>query len=99
MFEGRSIRTAKSLFPKSAGDEAETLQSTPDALPIAIERLRGEVAARFDPAAAQRMPRRDLASEIRRMATEFLARERLFRHFDRAIAWEQAHVGRLLRAS
>lgn len=30
---------------------------------------------------------------------EFLARERLFRHFDRAIAWEQAHVGRLLRAS
>lgn len=29
----------------------------------------------------------------------FQARERLFRHFDRAIAWERAHVGRLLRVS
>jgi hypothetical protein len=29
----------------------------------------------------------------------FIARERLFRHFDRAIAWERAHVGRLLRAA
>lgn len=29
----------------------------------------------------------------------FLARERLFRHYDRAIAWERAHVTRLLRAS
>ncbi|EYF00973.1 hypothetical protein [Chondromyces apiculatus] len=30
---------------------------------------------------------------------EFLARERMFRHFDRAITWEKTHVSRLLRAS
>ncbi|WP_082362467.1 hypothetical protein [Chondromyces crocatus] len=30
---------------------------------------------------------------------EFLARERMFRHFERAIAWEKAHVSRLLRAA
>lgn len=30
---------------------------------------------------------------------EFVARERVFRYYDRAIAWEKAHVGRLLRAS
>lgn len=30
---------------------------------------------------------------------EFLAREQMFRYFDRAIAWEKAHVARLLRAS
>ncbi|HVU00825.1 MAG TPA: hypothetical protein VHE30_03705 [Polyangiaceae bacterium] len=29
---------------------------------------------------------------------EFLRREREFRHYDRAIAWEEAHIGRLLRA-
>ena len=29
---------------------------------------------------------------------EFLERERKFRHYDRAIAWERAHIGRLLRA-
>jgi hypothetical protein len=29
---------------------------------------------------------------------EFLRRERLFRHYERAIAWEEAHIGRLLRA-
>jgi hypothetical protein len=29
---------------------------------------------------------------------EFLARERDFRHYDRAIAWEKGHLGRLLRA-
>jgi hypothetical protein len=28
----------------------------------------------------------------------FQARERLFRDFDRAIAWEKAHIGRLLRS-
>jgi CTP:molybdopterin cytidylyltransferase MocA len=28
---------------------------------------------------------------------QFLARERLFRDYERALAWEQAHVGRLLR--
>jgi hypothetical protein len=28
----------------------------------------------------------------------FLARERLFRDFDRALAWEKAHIGRLLRS-
>jgi hypothetical protein len=27
----------------------------------------------------------------------FMARERLFRDFDRALAWEKAHIGRLLR--
>jgi hypothetical protein len=30
---------------------------------------------------------------------EFLARERMFRHFERSIAWEKAHVARLLRTS
>jgi len=29
---------------------------------------------------------------------EFLRRERQFRHFERAIAWEQSKIGRLLRA-
>lgn len=29
---------------------------------------------------------------------EFLARERTFRHFHRAIAWERAHIARLLRS-
>lgn len=29
---------------------------------------------------------------------EFLEKERLFRHYDRAIAWEEAKIGRLLRA-
>ncbi len=29
---------------------------------------------------------------------QFMARERMFRDFDRAIAWERAHVGRLLRS-
>jgi hypothetical protein len=29
---------------------------------------------------------------------EFLRRERDFRHYDRAIAWEQAHISRLLRS-
>lgn len=28
---------------------------------------------------------------------KFLAKERLFRHYDRAIAWEEAKIGRLLR--
>ncbi len=28
----------------------------------------------------------------------FVARERLFRDFDRAVAWEKAHIGRLLRS-
>jgi hypothetical protein len=28
----------------------------------------------------------------------FLRRERLFRHYERAIAWEEAHITRLLRA-
>lgn len=28
---------------------------------------------------------------------EFLQKERLFRHYDRAIAWEEAKIGRLLR--
>jgi len=28
---------------------------------------------------------------------EFLRRERLFRHYERAIAWEEAHITRLLR--
>jgi hypothetical protein len=28
---------------------------------------------------------------------EFLKRERQFRHYDRAIAWEESHIGRLLR--
>jgi hypothetical protein len=27
----------------------------------------------------------------------FQARERLFRDFDRALAWEKAHIGRLLK--
>jgi hypothetical protein len=29
---------------------------------------------------------------------EFLAKEREFRHFERSIAWEKAHLGRLLRS-
>lgn len=29
---------------------------------------------------------------------EFVAREKEFRHFERAIAWERAHIGRLLRS-
>lgn len=28
---------------------------------------------------------------------EFIRRERMFRHYDRAIAWEEAHIARLLR--
>jgi hypothetical protein len=28
----------------------------------------------------------------------FRARERVFRDFERALAWEKAHVGRLLRS-
>ena len=28
----------------------------------------------------------------------FRARERLFRDFERALAWEKAHIGRLLRS-
>lgn len=30
---------------------------------------------------------------------EFRRRERMFRHYERAIAWEQKHIGRLLRSS
>jgi hypothetical protein len=30
---------------------------------------------------------------------EFLRREREFRHYERAIAWEEAHIGRLLRSA
>lgn len=30
---------------------------------------------------------------------EFLRREREFRHYDRAIAWEEAHIARLLRSA
>lgn len=30
---------------------------------------------------------------------EFLKREREFRHYERAIAWEEAHIGRLLRSA
>jgi hypothetical protein len=29
---------------------------------------------------------------------EFLRREREFRHYERAIAWEEAHITRLLKA-
>ena len=30
---------------------------------------------------------------------EFLRREREFRQYERAIAWEEAHIGRLLRSA
>jgi hypothetical protein len=29
---------------------------------------------------------------------EFVAREKEFRHYERAIAWEKAHLSRLLRS-
>jgi hypothetical protein len=30
-------------------------------------------------------------------SAEFLRREQEFRHYERAIAWERKHIGRLLR--
>ena len=29
----------------------------------------------------------------------FIARERLFRDYERSLAWEKSHIGRLLRAT
>lgn len=63
------------MFSKNKDNTAEAPETTENGLPCAIDAALPAVQQRFDLATAQRMPRRDLASEIRVLALETIAKE------------------------
>ena len=75
MFGRRHPRTAKEMFAKNKDQPVESTEPDEDGLARAIELSRAAVQERFEPPVAHRMPRRDLAAEIRVLALEIVARE------------------------
>jgi len=82
------------MIPAARGD----LRST-----VIAARSAAERAERARPARSTRGGRRDSQppAPARRVLhpPEFLARERDFRNYERALEWERRHIGRLLRSS
>ena len=75
MFGRRSPRTAKKKAADSEDKQPDSVEADANALDRAIEVSLPIIMQRYETVVAQRMPRRDLASEIRVLAMENLTKE------------------------